>query len=82
MQVNVERVNREGGNKMNIEPKEANDQNNSESVNDEGKSEEFLNFERGLKAILAIPPEEATEIIRRTPYPKNEKKKRDEPEGS
>ena len=56
---------------MNAEPNKASDQSNSENENDEGKSEEFLNFERALKGILAITPEEAKEIVRRTPYPKD-----------
>ncbi|MFI5201104.1 MAG: hypothetical protein ACHQNE_01795 [Candidatus Kapaibacterium sp.] len=49
---------------------ESADQTNSGNESDEGKSEEYKNFERGMKAILSIPPDEAREIARRTPFPK------------
>ena len=63
---------------MSTEPNKASDQSNSEKENDEGKSEEFLNFERALKGILAIPPDEAKKIVRRTPYPKDGEEKQEE----
>lgn len=66
---------------MRTKPKESSDQTNSEKTNDEGKSEEFLQFERTMKGLLGIPPDEAKKIIRKTPYPKDGEEKR-EPENS
>ncbi len=62
---------------MRTKPKESNDQINSGEMSDEGKSEEFLRFERTMKGLLGIPPDEAKEIIRKTPYPKDGEEKRE-----
>lgn len=52
---------------MNTEPKEAADQHNSESEKDGGKSEEFLNFERGMKRVLGLSKKQVEEVIRKSP---------------
>jgi hypothetical protein len=65
---------------MRTKPKESNDQTNSGKVSDEGKSEEFLRFERTMKGLLGIPPDEAKKIILKTPYPKDGEDR--EPENS
>jgi len=52
---------------MSTEPKEANDQANSAPVNDEGKSEEFLNFERGMKHALGLSKEQAQKVMQKSP---------------
>ena len=51
----------------NTEPKEAADLSNSAPVNSEGKSEEFLNFERGMKHALGLSKEQVSEVIRKSP---------------
>jgi len=61
---------------MNAIQKEANDLSKSENTQNED-SEEFKKFERGLRGILAIPKDEAKEIIRRTPYPKSGEEKKE-----
>jgi hypothetical protein len=67
---------------MRIKPKESSDQTNSEKTSDEGKSEEFLNFERAMKGIMGIPPDEAKKIIRKTPYPKSGEEKQEKTESN
>ncbi len=57
---------------MIAKPKGANEDSNSE----EEKSEEFLNFERGMKAILSLTPEEALKVREKVPEPKSKKRKR------
>ena len=51
----------------NTEPKEAADLSNSAPVNDEGNSEEFLNFERGMKHALGLSKEQVKEVIQKSP---------------
>jgi hypothetical protein len=57
---------------MNANQKEANDLSKSEKANDENKSEEFLNFERGMKRVLGLNKEQVKEVIRKTPSPKKD----------
>jgi hypothetical protein len=49
----------------------------SEENEEEQKSEEYLNFESFAKAVLSIPPKEAEEIRKRTPYPKEKQPPQD-----
>jgi hypothetical protein len=59
---------------MNTEPKEAADQPNSENEKDGGKSEEFLNFERGMKRVLGLSKKQVEEVIRQSPNDQDEEK--------
>jgi hypothetical protein len=59
---------------MSTEPKEAADLSNSAPVNEEGKSEEFLNFERGMKCALGLSKEQVREVIQKTPPDQEEDK--------
>ena len=62
---------------MSTEPKEARDQNNSVPVNNEGKSEEFLRFEQGMKHALGLNKEQVEQVIQKSPItPKAATRKR------
>lgn len=56
---------------MNTEPNEVNDHSKSDKENDDFKSEEFLNFERGMKRVLGLDKEQVKEVIRKSPAPKD-----------
>jgi hypothetical protein len=57
---------------MTDEKKDSLDQADSEPANEENeKSEEFLNFERGIDALLSIPPKDAKKIVEKTPFKKS-----------
>lgn len=47
------------------------DQTNSEPT----KSEEQLNFEKGLRHILSLTPEQVEEVKKKTPFKSDKKKK-------
>jgi hypothetical protein len=51
----------------NTKMKEADNQENSVPVNEEDKSEEFLNFERGMKHALGLSKKQVQEVIQKSP---------------
>ncbi|GEM_PF-7043971 len=57
---------------MSTEPKEASDQNNSEPAKDDDKSDEFLNFERGMKHVFGLNKKQVKDVIRRSPNEEKE----------
>jgi hypothetical protein len=49
--------------------KDSDDLKNSETEKPEQEpSEEYKNFERAMRGILSIPPNEAKKIVERTPF--------------
>jgi len=50
-----------------MQPKESNDQPQSENPNGEEKSEEFKNFEAGMKKILGLKRKDVERIKREIP---------------
>lgn len=54
------------------ESSESNEQNNG-SISENEKSEEYQNFERGMRAILGLKKDQVEEVKKKTPYPKKDR---------